>query len=112
MIRPKIAILLVLPLAAALTVSAARAQYYPPSSSPYVGSPDNGVAVERLPPPGTNLDVNGDYVPAARRAQPQAGVPQALPGYSERTEALPPPGFAVPYGHQIDATHRGPKARG
>ena len=109
MIRPKIAILLVLPLAAALTVSAARAQYYSPSSSPYVGLPDNGVAVERLPPPGTSLDDNGDYVPTARRAQSQAGAPQVLPGYSDRSEALPPPGFAAPYGRQIDATPVGQK---
>jgi lipoprotein-anchoring transpeptidase ErfK/SrfK len=108
MIRPKIAILVALPLAIALLASAARAQYYSASSSPYVASPDNGVAVERLPPPGTNLGDNGDYVPTSRRAQSQApGVSQAIPGYSGRTEALPPPGFAAPYAHQIDTVPRG-----
>ena len=108
MIRLKIAIALALPLAAVLTVSGAQAQYYSASPSPYAGSADNGIAVERLPPPGTNLDDDGDYVPSARRVQSQAsGVPQTLPGYSDRSEALPPPGFAAPFGRQVDAVPQG-----
>jgi lipoprotein-anchoring transpeptidase ErfK/SrfK len=103
MIRPKLAILLALPLAAVLTVSSAQAQNY--SQQPFRIAPDDDVAVERLPPPGTNLDENGDYLPAPRasRGSPQARGPQWLPGYRDAEETLPPPGFAPPLGRQPNA---------
>jgi len=101
MIQSRTALLFALPLAAALAVSSAHAQFY--SSSPYRGS-DNSVAVEQLPPPGANLDDNGDYVPSPRgqrgaQVAPPARGPQWMPGSREADEApLPAPGFAAPYG--------------
>jgi lipoprotein-anchoring transpeptidase ErfK/SrfK len=96
MIRPKLAILLALPLAVALMGPSAQAQSY------YRNAPDDSVAIERLPPPGTNLDENGDYVPMPRatRGSPQARGPQWLPGFLQAEESLPPPGFAPPMDQQ------------
>jgi lipoprotein-anchoring transpeptidase ErfK/SrfK len=100
MIQQKTALLLALPLVAALAASTAQAQYY--SSSPYRGS-DNSIAVEQLPPPGANLDDNGDYVPSPRgqrvQGASQARGSQWIPGTPEADQApLPAPGFAAPYG--------------
>jgi len=97
MIRPFSAVFFALPVAAALMGAPAQAQYN--ASQPY---DRDAVSVERLPPPGANLDDNGDYVPtpqsgAARQsAQQGQGGQQWLPGYRRSEESLPPPGFATP----------------
>ena len=97
MIRPFSALLFVLPFAVAVMGAPAQAQYN--SSQPY---DRDAVSVERLPPPGANLDDNGDYVPvpqsgAARQSPPPSqGGSQWLPGYRRSQESLPPPGFASP----------------
>jgi lipoprotein-anchoring transpeptidase ErfK/SrfK len=85
MVRSTAAALLVLSLAAAS--APAQAQYY--SSAPGASGSRNGVAVEQLPPPGPNIDVNGDYIPTAR-----GNVPPVVQRGSEGR--LPTPGFMTP----------------
>ena len=76
--------------------------------------PATAVAVEQLPPPGPNIDENGDYVPAPPRASQVPPVvsrgPQWLPGYRDPNEPkLSAPGFAVP-ATQPAATNTDPDA--
>jgi lipoprotein-anchoring transpeptidase ErfK/SrfK len=110
MIRRLAAILLALPVAAAMFGAPAQAQYYAPQSYGRDAQRD-GVAVERLPPPGyyADDDENAPVVPPSRRDPRLSQVPpqsRGVPGYPDRADALPPPGFASPYGHQLDATGR------
>jgi lipoprotein-anchoring transpeptidase ErfK/SrfK len=96
MVQRLAAFLFALPLAAVLTSAPGQAQYYSSQSD----ASRNGVAVERLPPPGPNIDDNGDYVPTARRAGEVPPVvtrgSQWLPGSREPDERpLPSPGFAT-----------------
>jgi lipoprotein-anchoring transpeptidase ErfK/SrfK len=96
MIQRFAAVLLTLPVTAVLMAAPAQAQYY--SSQPDASR--DAVAVERLPPPGANLDDNGDYVAQpARPGQVPPVVsrgPQWLPGYRDRNQRpLPSPGFAA-----------------
>ena len=105
MIRPAAGLLLVLSFAPALMAAPVHAQYY---NSRSYDRDAGGVAVERLPPPGYYADEDYDApVPPPARRDPrftQAQQPQrGLPGYPDRADALPPPGFASPYGHQLDA---------
>jgi lipoprotein-anchoring transpeptidase ErfK/SrfK len=82
------ATLLALPLAAAMAFSA-QAQS---NSSPYF-RPSTA--------PGGAIADDGNYaVPQSR--DPQLGPPPVAI-YRDRTDALPPPGFAPPYGHQLNA---------
>jgi len=95
--------LLALPLATVLAVASAHAQYYGSRA------PDRDVAEEQLPPPGTSLGDDGDYVPArpgdfrASQVPPQGrAAPRWLPGYRDSSEeALPPPGFAAPVARPV-----------
>jgi lipoprotein-anchoring transpeptidase ErfK/SrfK len=96
MIRRFFAILLALPLAAAMAFSA-EAQS---NSSPYFRP-------STLPPVMAN---DNDAVPPSR--DPQLGPPPRGV-YQDRTDTLPPPGFAPPYGHQFNsATPAEPPAAG
>jgi lipoprotein-anchoring transpeptidase ErfK/SrfK len=96
MIRAFAAIVLTLPLAAALAAPSALAQSYQPQ--PYYSSMPPGP-----PPRGYQLDPNDPEV-AIRRPQRQAQQPsRGLPYPDESAAAPPPPNFAPGYGHQLDA---------
>ncbi len=100
MIRAFAAVVLALPLAAALAAPSALAQSYPPR--PYYSSVPPG------PPPGYQLDPNDPDV-AIRRPQRQAQQPSRGLPYPQESDAAPPPppnfapSNAPDYGHQLDA---------
>jgi lipoprotein-anchoring transpeptidase ErfK/SrfK len=98
MIRRFSALLLTLPMAAALPAASAVAQTY---QQPYYSS---------APPPGYQIDPNNPDL-AVRRPQHQAqqgpaGAPSRILPYPEQREAEAPPPYFAPqpgYGHQLDA---------
>ncbi len=87
------AILLALPLTAMAFSAQAQtgsSPYFRPSAQPGVVADD------------------GNYVVPQSR-DPQLGPPPVAI-YQDRTDALPPPGFAPPYGHQLNSTAEPPAA--